>query len=392
MKVKTADRIGHVKEYYFSKKLREIAAMRAQGVDIINLGIGSPDGMPDSSVLKSLNSAVLQQGVHGYQSYVGLPDLRRAQAEWYARHFGVDTDPDREILPLIGSKEGIMHISMTYLQAGDEVLVPDPGYPSYAAAARLAGATVRKYDLKADRQWLPDLTSLANEDLDRVKIMWVSYPHMPTGARASLEFLGELVNFCRSRNILLCHDNPYVFVLNDKPHSLFQIEGAREVALELTSLSKSYNMAGWRIGFLSGAAERISEVLKFKSNMDSGMFKPIQIAAIQALSLGQEWFDSVNEVYRKRRVLAGQILETLGCSFDPKQVGMFLWARIPDDVADGYTLSDRVLEENHVFITPGNIFGKNGSKYVRMSLCSNMKILQKAYTRCQSPIKTTDHV
>ena len=383
MKVRTADRISQIKEYYFSKKLREIATLQKSGINIINLGIGSPDQQPPTSVINKLTEKAVLDHHHGYQSYVGIPSLRNALTNWYQSHFEVSLDSDNEILPLIGSKEGIMHISMTYLQAGDEVLIPDPGYPSYASAARLAGAKVRSYDLTEEKGWLPDLNNLAQTDLSKVKLMWINYPHMPTGTRANFDQLREMVSFCRKYGILLCHDNPYAFILNEKPLSLFQVPGAKEIGLELTSLSKTYNMAGWRVGFLVAHADRIKEVLKFKSNMDSGMFKPIQLAAIEALTQDHNWFERLNETYHARRVLAEAILEDLECSYDGAQVGMFLWAKIPDGYSDGYAFSDLILDKARVFITPGNIFGENGAKYVRISLCSNMKTLQEARDRCQ---------
>ncbi len=383
MKVKTADRITQVKEYYFSKKLREIAEMRANGADIINLGVGSPDQLPSDLVISRLQFAAGLKDHHGYQSYTGIPELKEALAGWYRRYFGVSLKAHSDILPLIGSKEGIMHISMTYLQPGDLALIPDPGYPTYAAAARLAGADILYYSLTAERNWFPDLEALEEMDLSSVKLMWINYPNMPTGASASPSQLAKLVDFCRRHEILLCHDNPYAFILNDRPQSIFEIKGAKELALELMSLSKSYNMAGWRIGFLAGHQDRIKEVLKFKSNMDSGMFKPMQLAGVEALSLDRSWFDKINAEYRRRRQLAEQLLEELQCTFDETQVGMFIWARIPADYQDGYSFSDKILNETGVFITPGNIFGKNGSKYVRISLCSNMKIISDALARCK---------
>ena len=390
MKIKTASRLGEVKEYYFSRKLREIAQLRSQGIDILNLGIGSPDQMPANSVLTALENVSRQSNSHGYQSYIGIPELRQAFTAWYQRHFNVDLDADSEVLPLIGSKEGIMHISMTYLEAGDEVLVPDPGYPTYQAASALTGATTRTYDLTAENGWLPDLQALDALDLSKVKIMWINYPHMPTGTNASLEFFEELVDFARSNEILLCHDNPYAFILNDHPISLFQIEGAKDVSLELNSLSKTFNMAGWRIGMLAGHKDRISEVLRFKSNMDSGMFKPVQMAAVEALSLPDSWYKGMNDIYRTRRVLAEQLLTNLGCKIDQNQVGMFVWGRIPEDYTSGIHLADLVLEQARVFITPGNIFGENGSRYVRVSLCSSKEDFVEALERCEQ-VKM-DHV
>lgn len=383
MKIKTASRLGEVKEYYFSKKLREIAQLRAQGVDIINLGIGSPDQMPPEPVLDELLDVSRLRDSHGYQSYAGIPALRNAFAHWYDRHFGVSIDPETEVLPLIGSKEGIMHISMTYLETGDEVLVPDPGYPTYQAAAALTGATVRTYDLTAENGWFPDLDLLSSQDLSKVKIMWINYPHMPTGTDANLDFFNRLVAFAKRHEILLCHDNPYAFILTDHPSSIFQAEGAKEVAVELNSLSKTFNMAGWRIGMLAGHKDRMKEVLRFKSNMDSGMFKPVQMAAVKALSLPDSWYEGMNNIYQSRRGIAEELLKSLGCDVDSQQVGMFVWGRIPREFTSGFELADLILDKARVFITPGNIFGKNGAQYVRVSLCSSKEVFNEALERCR---------
>lgn len=383
MKIKTASRLGEVKEYYFSKKLREIAQLRAQGVDIINLGIGSPDQMPPEPVLDELLDVSRLKDSHGYQSYAGIPALRNAFARWYDRHFGVSIDPETEVLPLIGSKEGIMHLSMTYLETGDEVLVPDPGYPTYQAAAALTGATIRKYDLTAENGWFPDLDLLSSQYLDKVKMMWINYPHMPTGTDANLDFFNKLVAFAKRHEILLCHDNPYAFILTDHPTSIFQAKGAKDVAVELNSLSKTFNMAGWRIGMLAGNKDRMKEVLRFKSNMDSGMFKPVQMAAVKALSLPDSWYEGMNEIYQSRRGLAEELLHLLGCEVDSQQVGMFVWGRIPREFASGFDLADLILDKARVFITPGNIFGKNGAQYVRVSLCSSKEIFDEALERCR---------
>lgn len=383
MKIKTASRLGEVKEYYFSQKLREIAQLRAQGVDIINLGIGSPDQMPPEPVLDELLDVSRLKDSHGYQSYAGIPPLRNAFANWYDRHFGVSIDPETEVLPLIGSKEGIMHLSMTYLETGDEVLVPDPGYPTYQAAAALTGATVRKYDLTAENGWFPDLDLLSSQYLDKVKMMWINYPHMPTGTDANLDFFNRLVAFAKRNEILLCHDNPYAFILTDHPSSIFQAEGAKDVAVELNSLSKTFNMAGWRIGMLAGNKDRMKEVLRFKSNMDSGMFKPVQMAAVKALSLPDSWYEGMNEIYQSRRGLAEDLLQSLGCEVDSQQVGMFVWGRIPREFSSGFDLADLILDKARVFITPGNIFGKNGAQYVRVSLCSSKEVFNEALERCR---------
>ncbi len=382
MRIEVASRLDHIREYYFSKKLREIAQLRAQGHDIINLGIGSPDLAPHPSVIKRVSAALTEDGFHTYQSYKGIPEIREALARWYVDHFDVDLDPDQEILPLIGSKEGIMHLSMTYLEEGDQILVPDPGYPSYRSAALLAGATVHTYALREELGWFPDLAVLEALDLSRVKMMWLNYPHMPTGAKASLQQMEQLVYFARRHQILLCHDNPYAFILNDEPLSILQVLGAKEVAVELTSLSKTFNMAGWRVGFLTGHGDRITEVLRFKSNMDSGMFRPVQLAATEALQLEASWYDKINADYRQRRVAAEELMQLLGCTYDAQQVGMFLWGKVPPAQGDGYQLSDEVLAQARVFVTPGGIFGENGKEYVRISLCNNVNVFQEAIRRC----------
>jgi aspartate/methionine/tyrosine aminotransferase len=383
MKIRLADRVSQVEEYYFSAKLRQIAQMRAEGHDVINLGIGSPDLKPAQVVIDRLSQEAQLDDHHGYQSYIGIPELRGAIADWYRQKFNVDLNPSDQVLPLIGSKEGILHLSMTYLQSGDQVLVPDPGYPTYRSAALLAGADVINYDLTEATQWLPDLQQLEKMDLSRVKMMWINYPHMPSGATATESLFQDLVAFARRHRILLCHDNPYAFILNDHPRSILSVDGAIDVAVELNSLSKTFNMAGWRVGFLVGNAHRISDVLRFKSNMDSGMFKPLQLAAVEALKQSDEWYKKVNDVYRTRRVVAESIVKTLGCTFDPAQAGMFVWARIPDHYLDGYALADEILNSTHVFITPGNIFGHNGRKYIRISLCSKEDVLQNALKRIE---------
>lgn len=386
MNISPAKRLDSIKEYYFSKKLREIDAMNKHGANVINLGIGSPDMPPHPDVIRALHEKALDPTSHGYQSYKGAPVLRQAFADWYKKSYGVQLDPDKEILPLIGSKEGIMHISMTFLNEGDQVLVPDPGYPTYRAASELAGATCITYDMKAENGWKPDLASLAQKDLRRVKLMWVNYPHMPTGAKADEGFLQELITFAQKHDILICHDNPYSFILNDQPKSLLSIPGAKEVALELNSLSKSHNMAGWRVGVLAGKAEFIQEVLRFKSNMDSGMFLPLQVAAARALQLDEAWYHSLNEIYRKRRQKIYQILDLLECSYGQEQSGLFVWAKIPANYPDGFALSDEILHHARVFITPGGIFGNNGNDYIRLSLCKEEAVLEEALTRIKKAI------
>jgi LL-diaminopimelate aminotransferase len=393
----TSKRLEGIGEYYFSQKLREIDELNRQGKNIINLGIGSPDRPPHPDVIRVLQEESAKPNVHAYQSYKGSPVLRQAVAAWYRQWYGVELDPDTEILPLIGSKEGIMHICMTYLNEGDGALVPNPGYPTYRSAVKLAGGVCVDYDLTEEGGWKPDFQKLerlvapspkamapegaAGMAGGRIKLMWVNYPHMPTGQLPDMELFEKLVAFGRKHDILICHDNPYSFILNDNPMSLLSVPGAKEVVIELNSLSKSQNMAGWRVGTLVGAKQRIDEVLRFKSNMDSGMFLPVQLAAAKALSLGKDWYDSVNAVYRARRGKVFDLLELLGCDFSRDQVGMFVWAAIPATYKDGYALSDRVLHEAGVFITPGGIFGPAGEKYVRVSLCSAEEKLQESIGR-----------
>ncbi len=382
MTIPTASRLAHTGEYYFSRKLRELAALNAAGANIISLGIGSPDLPPHPSVVAALAATASQPTTHGYQSYQGTPALRGALAEFYQRHYGVALDPATEILPLLGSKEGLMHIGMTFLEAGDTVLIPNPGYPTYQAVAEICGAEVRTYELTAATGWLPDLGVLTASDLSNVKMMLVNYPHMPTGTPAGWPFLTELVEFARAHNILLVHDNPYGFVLNETPPtSLLSIPGAKDVALELNSLSKSHNLAGWRVGALVGRADLLAAVLRFKSNMDSGMFLPVQQAAVAALALGDDWFQELNATYRARRTLVIELLQALGCTPAPGQVGLFIWAPVPPQYADGYALSDAVLAEARVFLTPGGIFGSNGLGYIRASLCQPETLLREALAR-----------
>ncbi|HEY0608384.1 MAG TPA: aminotransferase class I/II-fold pyridoxal phosphate-dependent enzyme [Chitinophaga sp.] len=387
MNIAVAKRLQQTEEYYFSKKLREIDEMNKAGANVINLGIGSPDLPPHPSVIAALNEYAQKPNTHAYQGYKGIPALRNAMAAWYQRFYGVSLDADTEVLPLIGSKEGIMHICMTYLQEGDEALVPNPGYPTYRSAVQLSGATVVDYDLEEKNNWLPDLDALAKRDLSRVKLMWVNYPHMPTGAITNKAFAKELIAFAQKHNILICHDNPYSFILNERPESLLQVEGARDVVLELNSLSKSSNMAGWRIGMLVGKASWINEVLRFKSNMDSGMFQPVQMAAVKALELGQDWYDGLNDIYRGRRKKVFELLQLLNCTFDTKQVGMFVWARIPATAKDGYEVTDEILQKAHVFITPGGIFGSNGKGYIRVSLCKDEAVFEEAINRIKTTLK-----
>ncbi len=383
MIIRPARRLGQVHEYYFSRKLSEIAQMNQQGAPVLNLGIGSPDLPPPPQVVDVLKRHSNDPHAHSYQSYRGLAELRAAFAKWYERHFEVALHPDREVLPLIGSKEGIMHLAMTWLEAGDEVLVPDPGYPAYAAASRLAGAKVRTYPLCASHGWLPDLDQLQRTDLSRVKLMWVNYPHMPTGAPATAELFAALVAFAKKHHVLLVNDNPYSFILNDRPLSILSVAGAKEVAVELNSLSKSHNMAGWRIGLLAGKAEYLSEVLRFKSNMDSGMFKPAQLAAVAALEAEDAWYEALNAEYRHRKAWAQRLLTALGCTFDTCQVGMFVWARVPARWPDAFAMSDDLLQRARLFLTPGGIFGQQGQAWIRVSLCNPPAVWREAMKRLE---------
>jgi len=379
--MKTSKRLEGIGEYYFSQKLREIDELNKQGKNIINLGIGSPDQPPHPEVIKTLQEESAKPNVHAYQSYKGSPVLRKAMSEWYKKWYNVDLDADTEILPLIGSKEGIMHICMTYLNKGDEVLVPNPGYPTYRSAVMLAGGKCKEYKLREKNNYEPDFEKLSEKSLKRVKLMFVNYPQMPTGQLPSKELFEKLVAFGKENNILIIHDNPYSFILNENPVSLLSVEGAKDCVIELNSLSKSQNMAGWRVGMLCGAKERIEEVLRFKSNMDSGMFLPVQLAAARALGLGKEWYDEVNKVYRERREKVFELLELLNCKFSKEQAGMFVWAKIPSKYKTGFELSDDVLYNSNVFITPGGIFGDSGDKYVRVSLCAPVEKFEEAIKR-----------
>lgn len=381
MKVKPADRTGKVQEYYFSQKLAQIERMRKDGADIINLGIGSPDQAPSENTIASLISYAARPTSHGYQSYNGVPALRKAFSDWYKKYFRVELNPENEILPLLGSKEGIMHISMAFVNPGDEVLIPDPGYPTYSSVTNLVGGIIRKYNLEEKHGWLPDLATLEKSDLSRVKLMWINYPHMPTGTKASKHLFEELVAFALRHNILLCNDNPYSFILNNDYHSVLEVEGAMETALELNSLSKSQNMAGWRIGMVAGHSDYIKEILKVKSNMDSGMFLPIQMAAVDALNNPESWYEKVNSVYIKRRKIVEEIMDLLGCRYDKNQVGLFLWGRIPDTIKNCEEFIEGILNKSYVFITPGFIFGENGERYIRISLCANEERLAEAKAR-----------
>ena len=384
MQIQTADRLAHINEYYFSQKLREIEILNNQGNDVINLGIGSPDLPPHASVIATLQQEAAKVSAHAYQPYKGSPILRKAVAAWYSKWYKATLDYNTEILPLLGSKEGIMHICMTYLNKGDQALLPNPGYPTYQSAIALAGATPIPYSLTEANNWLPDIDALSNTDLTKVKLMFVNYPHMPTGQLPINNVFEKIIAFAKANQILVVNDNPYSFILTKTPSSILSITGAKEVAIELNSLSKSQNMAGWRVGVMCGDKQRIDEVLKYKSNMDSGMFLPIQLAAAKALELDSTWYDNLNVTYEARKQKAYALLDSLQCSYDKAQAGLFVWAKIPAHWADGYKLSDAVLYKAHVFLTPGGIFGSNGNNYVRVSLCATEHLFEQAIARINS--------
>ncbi len=379
--MKIADRLSTVEEYYFSKKLREVRGLVAEGRPVINMGIGSPDMAPSQAVLNAVTEAIVHDGAHQYQSYQGLPELREAFTQFYKKRFKVVLDPQNEVLPLMGSKEGIMHISMAFLNKGDEALIPNPGYPTYTSVTKLVEAVPRYYDLTEEGGWFPDLEALEKQDLSRVKIMWTSYPHMPTGATATVAQLEELVAFAKRNAILLVNDNPYSFVLNEHPISILGVEGAKEVALELNSLSKTFNMAGWRVGMVLGNARHIEAILKVKSNMDSGMFYGIQKGAIAALNSDDAWFQELSKVYNNRRELIYQLADKLNCVYDKKAVGMFVWAKLPEGISSAENFIDEVLYDKNIFITPGTIFGSNGEGYIRFSLCVKADQIKEAIER-----------
>ena len=395
----TAKRLEGIGEYYFSKKLREIEDLNREGKNIISLGIGSPDQAPHPDVIRVLQDESSKSNTHAYQSYKGSPVLRKAMASWYKEWYQVELNPDLEILPLAGSKEGIMHICMTYINPGDLVLIPNPGYPTYQSAAKLAGANLVPYELKEENKWLPDfseLKELANsrKQTQESVLMFVNYPQMPTGQMPTKKLFEQLVSFAKENQILLIHDNPYSFILNDKPMSILQAEGANDHVIELNSLSKSHNMAGWRIGMMLSKARHIENVLRFKSNMDSGMFLPVQLAAAKALSLPATWYEQVNALYRKRKLAVEKMLVWLGCDFSKEQAGLFVWAKVPEGVTDGYALSDLLLYNANVFITPGGIFGSAGNNYVRVSLCAPEEKILESLERIMEAgfIKPKQHV
>lgn len=380
-----ADRVNRVEEYYFSRKLKEVAQMRAKGIDVISLGIGSPDMPPSPATIQTLCDEVQKADVHGYQPYGGIPQLRHSFADFYQQQYKVALQPENEILPLIGSKEGILHITLAFVNPGDKVLVPNPGYPTYTSLSRLLGAEVIHYDLKEDHDWMPDFEQLEQMDLQGVKLMWTNYPHMPTGANATPNLYRQLVEFGKRHQIIIVNDNPYSLILNDTPLSIMQIQGAKEGCIELNSMSKSHNMPGWRVGMIASNPTFINWIVKVKSNIDSGMFRPLQLAAAEALHNEPHWHEEMNKtVYKKRRIFAQEIMDALGCTYDTKQVGMFLWGKLPEDIYNPEILVDELLQEAHVFITPGFIFGSQGQRYIRLSLCCKEEQLQIALKRIEN--------
>lgn len=380
MIIKPSNRIKHIKPYYFSQKLAQISEMNAKGLDVLNIGIGSPDLKPSQKVIDKLIQASNIDTNHGYQSYRGIEELRNEFSKWYSNNFNVNLDSKEEIQVLAGSKEGIMHIAMSFLEKGDKVLVPDPGYPTYTSASLLAGAEVIKYNLKEENNWMPDFEAIESNDLRDVKILWLNYPHMPTGAKATQKLYEEVILFAKRNKILVVNDNPYNFILNDKPLSIMSFNGSKEVALELVSLSKTFNMAGWRIGALVGNEMYLKEVLKFKSNMDSGMFKPIQLAGVEALKLDEKWLEYINNIYSKRKEKVWEIMDLLNCTYDKNSTGFFVWGKIKENT-DDEKLIEEILQKANVFITPGRIFGNNGKGYIRISLTNSIDKLEKVIQR-----------
>ena len=381
-----ARRVQQVQEYYFSRKLKEIAEMNAKGADIISLGVGGPDRPPHQDVIDTLCQETQKENAHGYQSYVGLPELRTAFSQWYKTYYNVDLNPSNEIQPLIGSKEGILHTTLAFINPGDGVLLPNPGYPTYTSVSRLAEAELFTYDLIEENNWEPDFEALEQLPLEKIKLMWVNYPHMPTGKRATIELFQKLIDFGRKHNIVIVNDNPYSFILNDNPISILNIEGAKYIAIEMNSLSKSHNMPGWRIGMLASNPTFIQWILKVKSNIDSGQFRPLMLAAVEALKQDKDWYKNLNAIYAKRRLIAEEIMTVLGCHFDSKQSGLFLWGKIPDTADSSEQLADNILYNAHVFITPGFIFGSNGERYIRISLCAKEEKMLEALKRIKQLI------
>lgn len=380
-KIKPSDRVSDIKEYYFSIKLREVAAMKASGIDVISLGIGGPDQPPHDEVIETMTQALHVPTNHGYQPHTGAPELRKAFADWYRRWYGVDVDPAKELQPLIGSKEGVTHISLAFLNPGDGVLIPNPGYPTYSSISKLLGAEIFPYNLTEENGWQPDFEELEKMPLERINLMWINYPHMPTGAGARMDTFRKVIEFGKKHNIVIVHDNPYSFILNKTPLSIMQVEGAKDIAIEMNSLSKSHNMPGWRVGVAVSNPQFISWILKVKSNIDSGQFRPLMLAAAKALEAGPEWHEKVNALYALRRKVAEDIMHELGCEFDPTQTGLFLWGRIKDPAVSSEALADKVLQQAHVFLTPGFIFGSNGERYIRISLCASEEAMQEALQR-----------
>ena len=386
--IKPAERLSLVSEYYFSRKLKEVAQMNAEGKDVISLAIGSPDMPPSEKTIEKLCEVAHRPDAHGYQITMGTPELRNAMADFYKRWYGVELDPAKEVLPLIGSKEGILHVTLAFVNPGEEVLVPNPGYPTYTSLSKILGAKIVNYDLLENNGWQPDFEQLEKMDLSRVKLMWTNYPNMPTGGNARMETYKRLVDFARRHNIVVVNDNPYSFILNEKPISLLQVEGAKDCCIEFNSMSKSHNMPGWRVGMCLANPTFISWILKIKSNIDSGTFRGLQLAAAEALGNEAEWHHEANiEVYARRRQYAEQIMDTLGCTYDKNQVGMFLWGKIPEKYSDCEELTEKVLHETRVFITPGFIFGSNGQRYIRISLCANESVFAAALQRVRNDLK-----
>lgn len=380
--ISPANRVNEIKEYWFAGKMREVARMNAEGLDVVSLGVGGPDRMPAVEVVETLCEYAHKEGNHTYQIASGIPELRQAMSRWYKRHYDVDLNPDTEILPLIGSKEGVLHVSLAFVNPGDKVLVPNPGYMTYSGVSKMLGAEIVNYDLLADKGWMPDFDQLERlAEKGGIKLMWVNYPNMPTGATAGTELFEKLVDFGRRYGIVIVHDNPYSFILNDNPQSLLQVEGAREIAIELNSLSKSHNMAGWRMGMVASNPEFVGWVRKMKSNIDSGQFKPVMEAAIKALDLDDSWYKELNNVYWSRRKVAEKIMDAMGCKYDPAQRGLFLWGKLPEGESDSASFADKILKQARVFIVPGFIFGSNGEGYVRLSLCATEKKMEEALRR-----------
>jgi len=380
MNIEPAEHIKSITEYYFSVKLAEVARMNGEGLNVISLAVGAPDRMPSQETIDTLCETVQRPDVHAYQPYTGIPELRKAYGDWYRRIYNVELTQE-EVLPLIGSKEGILHISMTFLNVGDGVLVPNPGYPTYKSVSNLLRAEIIEYDLLENEGWQPDFAALEKMDLSRVKLMWVNYPNMPTGANASVELFERLIAFGKRHDIIICHDNPYSFILNDKPMSILSLPGAKDICIELNSLSKSHNMSGWRMGMLASNPQFVKWVLRAKSNIDSGQFKPMQLATVAALSNSTEWHAAMNRIYAERRVWAEKIMDLLDCSYDKRQVGLFVWGKLNDEAPHSESIVNDLLYNARVFITPGSIFGSNGERFIRISLGSSVEKLQEAYQR-----------